>query len=211
MVSLGSNMKRLLPLLVFVLACIQAAGQVIEGDLAFVVNRQGNAITQVTQGIDGMAIDHVAILHRVGGDCGPLYAIEALPRHGVCLTPIDTFVCRNGAENIVVGRVEQLDAQSSVRNALQYVGLPYDYYFIADNDEIYCSELVQLSFIDKRGNKVFNTIPMSFHDENGCIPDYWIRHYAARSLDVPQGTPGTNPGQLSRDDKVTIINHVFNR
>lgn len=203
-------MKRLVPLMVLFLVAIVAAGQsIVEGDLAFVVNRQGNAITQVTHGFEGLTIDHVAILHRVGGSNGPLYAIEALPRHGVCLTPIDTFVCRNGAENIVVGRVKQLDASLSVRKALQYVGCPYDHYFIADNNEIYCSELVQLAFVDKCGNKIFNTIPMSFHDDSGRIIDYWIKHYAARGLDVPEGAPGTNPGQLSRDENVTIIDYHF--
>ena len=46
-----------------------------EGDLLFVAQAGDNAITQVTQGVDNLAIDHVAIMHRIGGDDGPLYAL----------------------------------------------------------------------------------------------------------------------------------------
>ena len=176
-----------------------------EGDLLFVAQADDNAITQVTQGIDNLAIDHVAIMHRIGGKGGPLYALEAIPRQGVALTPIDSLVTREQGATFVLQRVEDVDATSSVRKALRYVGLPYDDLFLPGDSAIYCSELVQISYVDRQGRAVFDTIPMSFHDASGRITDHWTEFYRQRGMTVPEGLPGTNPGQLSRHPQVTII------
>ena len=177
----------------------------IEGDLLFVAQAEANAITEVTQGVDGLAIDHVAILHRIGGDHGPLYALEAIPRQGVVLTPIDSLLAREQAATFVMARVDGADAATSVRNALRYVGKPYDDLFLPGDSAIYCSELVQMCYVDAAGNPVFGTIPMSFHDASGRILDHWTEFYRSRGMTVPEGLPGTNPGQLSRQPNVTII------
>lgn len=195
-------------LAIMVAAALHAGGldDVHEGDLAFVVNRQGNAITSVTQSIDSLPIDHVAIMHRIGGDDGPLYVLEAIPHGGVCLTPVDSFLVANGGrENIVMGRVEDLDAQRSVRKALALVGRTYDFNYMPGDSTVYCSELVQITYVDHGGNPVFGTIPMTFRDATGNIHPYWQKHYADQGLSVPEGHPGTNPGQLSRHPKVKII------
>ena len=179
--------------------------QLFEGDLLFVAQAGDNAITQVTQGIDSLAIDHVAILHRIGGESGPLYALEAIPRQGVVLTPIDSLVAREQGVTFVVQRVEDVDAASSVRNALRYVGQPYDDLFLPGDSAIYCSELVQLSYVDRQGRALFGTIPMSFHDATGRITDYWTEFYRNRGMAVPEGMPGTNPGELSRRPQMLKI------
>lgn len=203
------DMKILLTTLALTAAAALHAGgidDVHEGDLAFVINRQGNAITSVTTSIDSLPIDHVAILHRIGGENGPLYALEAIPRGGVCLTPVDTFLVANGgAGNIVLGRVEGIDATRSVRAALKFAGRPYDFNYMPDDSEIYCSELVQKCYVDVAGSLVFNTIPMTFRDASGEIHPYWVKHYADQGLEVPEGASGTNPGQLSRHPCVTIF------
>lgn len=213
MVSHGSNaMRRIFVLLSATIIAHAVFAQrftVSEGDLAFVIAPQGNAITQVTQGIESLPIDHVAIMHRIGGNDGLLYALEAVPNGGVCLTPVDSFLCANGIENVIIGRVDDLDALRSVRKALSYVGLPYDFNYMPDDSSIYCSELVQKSYVNNAGELVFNTIPMSFHDAAGNITAYWQQHYAAQGLEVPEGAPGTNPGQLSRDNHVTIFPFQF--
>lgn len=176
-----------------------------EGDLAFVISAQSNAITEVTQGFDLLPIEHVAIMHRIGGDEGPLYALEAISK-GVCLTPIDSFISNNGGlEYILIGKIQELDSNKSIHNALQYVGRQYDYNYMPDNDEIYCSELVQKCYISIDGNPVFNTIPMTFRNPAGIIHPHWIQHYAKQGLTVPEGVPGSNPGNLSRNAKVKIV------
>ena len=35
--------------------------------------------------------------------------------------------------------------------------------------------------------------------------DYWIRFYAERGMTVPEGAPGSNPGELSRRPQISIV------
>ena len=125
-------------------------------------------------------------MHRIGGETGPLYALEAIPRLGVVLTPIDSLVTREQGATFVLQRVEDVDATSSVRKALRYVGLPYDDLFLPGDSAIYCSELVQISYVDRQGRVLFDTIPMSFHDASGRITDHWTEFYRQRGMTVPE-------------------------
>lgn len=161
------------------------------GDLLFHVVSQGNAITDVTPGM----IDHVAIV------MSPDSVIEAVGK-GVKTTPIDSLRQQDGY--YLMARVKGADSKQSLRNALQYLGRPYDRLYLPDNDAIYCSELVQLSFVDKHGKRLFSPIPMSFHDATGRITDYWCQFYAKHQLEVPEGEPGTNPGELSQRTNVKL-------
>ena len=141
--------------------------------------------------------------------------VEAKPRHGVCVTPIDTFMAeatpKGGAHPlVVVGRLRnRCGVARSVANALKYVGRPYDYLFMHDDQELYCSELVMLSYVDCAGSPVFAPIRMSFHDDSGQVTQFWRDYYAKRGLRVPEGAQGSNPGQLSRDPKLTIVYRYF--
>lgn len=203
------------------LACAAAGVQlangydVVEnGDLLFVASDRANGITSVTHGVDGLAIDHVAIAVRDSAT-GSLAVVEAKPRHGVCVTPIDTFMAeatpKGGAHPlVVVGRLRnRCGVARSVANALKYVGRPYDYLFMHDDQELYCSELVMLSYVDCAGRPVFAPIRMSFHDDSGQVTQFWRDYYAKRGLRVPEGAQGSNPGQLSRDPKLTIVYRYF--
>lgn len=201
MVSLGTRIIFLLLALSFVMSL---SGQVLqEGDLLFCCPDEPNAITDVTQGTKGLSIDHVAVVHRIGGDNGPLYVIEA-KKPAVCLTPIDTFWCEN--PHALLGRVNcDMDIHKSVRRCLMMVGKPYDDLYLPGDSAIYCSELVQLSYVDSQGNLIFEPVPMSFHDATGQVTDYWIKFYAERGMTVPEGAPGTNPGEMSRRPQVSIV------
>ena len=207
------------------------------GDLLFVVNGHGNNITSVTKGVDGLGIDHVAVFSQGN-------IIEAIPEYGVVESPLDSFMVRlSDGESVLVGRVEGLDVDASVANARKLLGKPYDDIFMPSDSAIYCSELVQKSFVfegsglnmkDKDDRTrigtveedvedevinsddttkvniesdrfVFGTIPMSFHDSPGKVTEFWTKFYVARGLEVPEGEPGTNPGQLSRDPSVKIL------
>ena len=166
-----------------------------EGDLLFVVPAESNAITAVTQGNDTLAIDHVAILHFIGGNNALPYVIEAIGS-GVCLTPIDTFLIRHSHDRIVQAKVQDLDVPVSIGHALSLVGLPYDWLYQSGDSAIYCSELVQLCFVRNDGQHIFSTIPMTFRDRDGTIPQHWIDLYTQHSRSVPEGEPGTNPQQI---------------
>ncbi|MBQ0114349.1 MAG: hypothetical protein KBT10_00505 [Bacteroidales bacterium] len=178
-----------------------------EGSLVFVVSKSTNPITSVTGGIDSLSIDHVAIMHRIGGDNGPLFALEAIPEQ-VSLTPIENFLADTCASAFVLASVHGVDVGTSVHNALKYVGRPYDHYFMLGDSAIYCSELVQISYVDSFGKPIFETVPMTFRNNSGEIPDFWVRRYGERGMAVPEGAPGTNPGEMSRRSCVNIIDVV---
>lgn len=164
-------------------------------DLLFHVTPQSNAITDVTPGM----IDHVAIV--INADS----VIEAVGR-GVVITPIDSL--RQQPGYYLIGRVKGVHRPSSIAHARTYLGRPYDYLYLPDNEAIYCSELVQFSFVDKLGHRLFEPIPMSFHDATGQITDYWRNFYKERGMDVPEGHPGTNPGELSNRRQIRIIGQL---
>ena len=108
-------------------------------------------------------------------------------------------------ERIYIGRIRgKFDKQQSIANALSYVGKPYDYLFQEGDDEIYCTELIQLSFVDKHNDPIFQTIPMSFHDSTGQIMPYWEDYYSRRSMTVPEGKPGTNPSEMAHQKNVKL-------
>ena len=155
------------------------------GDLLFHVTEEANAITDVTGGM----IDHVAIV--VSKDC----IIEAVGK-GVVITPVKDLKQQSGY--YLVARVRKADCRMSVNNARRYLGCAYDSLFLPDNNAIYCSELVQLSYVNKKGDRLFEPIPMSFHDSTGVITPYWQKFYARHGMTVPEGKPGTNPSELAR-------------
>lgn len=172
---------------------ISAAAQHLRaGDLLFHVAGRPSAITQVRTD----QIEHVAI--ALGRDS----VIEATHR-GVVVTPIDSLP-KDGY--YLIGRVRgSVDRQRTIANARQYLGRAYDFVFLPDNDDIYCSELVQLSYVNRKGERIFPTVPMSFHDATGRIIDYWKQFYAKRGMEVPEGLPGSHPSELAKRPNVKIV------
>ena len=176
-------------------------------DLIFVTAPQRNAITDVTEGFQQMPIDHVAIFYRVGNR---QRIIEAVPDGGVLIDDLQHFIAKNEGAQAYVGRVQaDIDLSATLKKAFSFVGRPYDYLFLADNDAIYCSELVQFSFVDKQGRLLFSPIPMSFHDNSGHITTFWKTFYSKYDMAVPEGQPGSNPGELSRRRNIAILFRLF--
>ena len=207
MESLGINRTRVIILVIFTLCVTMSmvSLDLQEGDLLFSCSSDENAITSVTSGVEGLPIDHVAIVHRIGGEHGPLFVVEAV-KPMVRITPVDTFLLSIDNHCVLVGRVNvPIDVNGSVRRCLLMVGKPYDDLFLPGDSAIYCSELVQMNYVSSEGERIFSTIPMSFHDETGCVTEYWQSFYAEHGMVVPEGVPGTNPGELSRSPLVTII------
>ncbi len=187
--------------------CADAQDQVMEGDLLFAYSTTaGRAISDATvHDTTAPPIYHVAIATWVNGK---LYALEAIDE-GVVLTPYDKFRERTLSKGgMLIGRLhDRSGVDQSVSNALEHLGKPYDDLYMIDTQEIYCSELVQLSYVNGSGQRLFPLINMSFHDQQGHILDYWREHYAKRGMAVPEGALGTNPAQIARDPSVEILPH----
>lgn len=207
----GVNMKRIL-IICFLLQLNLSAfcigiREIKSGWLLFAVNKEGNAITESTILGEGLRIDHVGIA-MIDNDKVMVY--EAKPSKGVTVTPIEDFLKYNRQKGgcVVAAKVKHRPRLSVLRRNLQrYIGLPYDSIFGADDKAIYCSEFVQKVYI-RHHRHIFPSIPMSFHDKTGKILPYWIRFYERLGMEVPEGEPGTNPGQLSRDKNVEILGIV---
>ena len=204
MASLGIRIPAILVAMCVALPILgQSVMELQEGDLLFCCADTANAITAVTSGVEDLPIDHVAVFHRIGGEDGLPYVIEAV-KPAVRLTPFDTFCHEN--PHLLLGRVNvPVDLKSSVKRCLMQVGKPYDDLFLPGDSAIYCSELVQLNYRTVSDQPVFDPVPMSFHDETGQVTDYWLDFYGQRGLSVPEGAPGSNPGELSRRPQVSVI------
>lgn len=177
-----------------------------EGDLLFFYSSENNPITDVTNGIGNLNIGHVAIFHRDGKKA---FALEATYK-GVVLTPIDSIMNQDKTDSIkthiIAARLtDTTNVTASVAQAMTYIGHPYDFYFDSGDSAIYCSELVQISYKRKDGSLIFDPIPMSFHDKDGHIIDYWKKYYSRVGRDVPEGEPGSNPGELSRSKFIKMM------
>ena len=199
-------MKHLI--LILLLACalsVDAQQQVLEGDLLFAYSStSGKAISDATvHDSTALPIYHVAIAMWVNGN---LYALEAIDE-GVVLTPFNKFSERTMSKGgMLVGRLrDRSGIDQSVSNALEHLGKPYDNLFKNDAQEIYCSELVQLSYVNSKGEPLFPLINMSFHDSDGNILEFWRKHYASHGMEVPEGAPGPNPAQIASNPAVEIL------
>lgn len=188
--------------------CGRAQNGVIEGDLLFAYSSTtGRAISQATvHDTTALPIYHVAIATWVDGKP---YALEAIDE-GVVLTPFEKFSERAMSKGgMLIGRLsDRSGIDQSVSNAMEHLGKPYDDLYMIDTQEIYCSELVQLSYVNGKGQRLFPLINMSFHDAQGHILDYWRKHYAKHGMAVPEGALGTNPAQIARDPALEIIDQI---
>lgn len=173
--------------------CCAACTSLRTGDLLFHVAEQRNRITDVTPGM----IDHVAIY--MGNDS----VIEAIPGNGVITTPLHAVLHREEG-HYIAGRVKKADGRLSVAHARHYLGLPYDSLYLPYNEAVYCSELVQLSMVDKRGRRLLAPVPMTFRNADGQIPLSWQQLYQRNGLSVPEGEPGSNPAEMSQRRQVII-------
>ncbi len=208
------TMKRLLYLIIICAAafsCRNAEPCLQTGDLIFVgipmdynldSTSMSSAISAATGEEGALNLIHVAIA-EVKNDS--TWIIDATIRHGVDRHPLDTFLCdftlKDGSlPAFIVKRVEGVDAEAAVEKAKEFIGQPYDVYFMQDNGAMYCSELVREAYLDKDGKPVFENEPMNFCAPDGTMPIYWEQLFALIGSEVPQGAPGTNPQRMSQSN-----------
>ncbi len=169
-----------------------------KGDLVFVAGGSSDfsqAITSATAVGGIMAFDHVGIIDV---DSAGVRVVEASPRDGVTVTPWGDFTA-SSPRLMVVGVHDAVDVSAAVERAKECLGRPYDWAYGCGTDSIYCSELVQIAYLDAGGNRIFRSRPMNFLDETGAMPEFWKDLFGRIGQPVPQGMPGTNPNDMARD------------
>lgn len=205
-------MKKLLflfTILFLAIGCGSRKDGLRSGDLIFVglpvaydaeTGTMDAAITSATGEEGAVNLIHVAIA-EVQGDS--VWIIDATIAHGVDRHPLDTFLTdftlRDGSyPEFIVKRVKGIDADAAVERAKSFCGRAYDLRFLPDNDDLYCTELVQMSYLDKSGKPVFESEPMNWLAADGTMPAYWEWLFGQLGMDVPQGLPGTNPQRMAQ-------------
>lgn len=97
--------------------------------------------------------------------------------------------------------------RQAVRRARGFIGEPYDFLYIPDNGSHYCSELVYDAFMID-GKPLFRAHPMNFKAADGTFPQYWLDLFESNASAIPQGLPGTNPNDMSRDPSLQLLSII---
>jgi hypothetical protein len=153
---------------------------------------------------------HVAIA-EVKADS--VWIIDATIRRGVDRHPLDTFLRDFTLEDgrypaFLVKRVKGVDANAAVERAKSFCGRKYDSRFLPDNEDLYCSELVQDCYLDRDGFPVFPSAPMNWLAPDGTMPPYWTYLFGLLGMEVPQDVLGTNPQNMSMASNLMEVKDV---
>lgn len=186
----------------------------ITGDLIFTqIGSPENAISAVTEGYCGARVNHVGIV--VESPLG-IFVLEAFPPE-VRLTNIKVYLNRsrdaNGNPRYILARLKPEYKHllpEAISYGLKQRDIPYDHLYLAGKAALYCSKLIIEMFKHANGGMpFFKETPMSFrYIETGEIHEYWIKHYDYFGMDVPEEEPGSNPGEISKDEKLNIFDVV---
>ena len=181
------------------------------GDLIFVgaqTEELSGAINRVTKLSDETNFDHVGLIEKTSDS---FFVLHAAPMGGSQREEIHHFYTSQTEKNnkIVIYRLKD-DYQKTIPNAISkaktMLGKPYNWLYILNDDELYCSDFVERAF---RNDNVFELIPMNFKNkETGKIDDFWVDFYRKKGKDVPQDEPGTNPNQLASSEKLIKIGEL---
>lgn len=176
------------------------------GDLLFVEGSASGAMDQAIMGSTG-AMVHVGIVEVVGDS---VFVIDAAPQTGVSRRPLDAFL---EAQKDYEGRLPALhlmrlknnrEAASFVAQAKSLCGAEYDFSFMPDNEKYYCSELVHVCY-QRKGEPLFEAVPMNFKNEDGGYDEFWVRLFIKQGMVIPQGVLGTNPDAMFQSN---LLMHV---
>ena len=198
--------QRLYNLLGFLLlTLLSASGQLKSGDLIFVAEREGafsKAISASTAMKDSLKFVHVGIVEIV--DQEP-YVIEASPEEGVREVSLMQFLNESKNGYLVKRLSIDFPIEQTIQRAKSHLGENYDWWYLPDNGKMYCSELVYESYLTPDGKRIFKSSPMNFRDGNGEMPQFWVELFERIGSEVPEGLPGTNPNDLSKDELLIDI------
>lgn len=163
---------------------------------------------------------HVAIFEVDQNDS--LWIIDATYKGNVARYPFSTFVKNFTLRDGSYPRMEVMRLKNNrhaaeyVENAKKHIGTIYDVNMRENNDSLYCSELVRMSYVHN-GDTVFAGSPIDFRSSDGSIPTYWTEFFGMIGKPVPQGHFGILPDAMIKDEaleKVIVVDDpmlLFNR
>jgi len=186
-----------------------------QGDLLFQNTGTGiidNAIKNVTATPFSKNYSHIGMAIQKDRQW---FILEAIPKEGICLTPLKKFLNRNknkfNKSQTTVGRLDSY-YQPYISNAIEYgikrINKPYDEIFLWDDNSYYCSELIYKMFSTQdlpKDSIPFLTHPMTFNDSTGKPMASWVTYYTKRNQEIPEGIKGTNPNLMASSPYIKFV------
>ncbi len=199
--------RKLIVLLCFfcLLGCKNHQG-IQTGDLIFVDDTSSDltkAINDVTKKSGHANYTHVGVCEVLDG---VVYIYHASTQKNVVKEPFDSFKADRKNSTLDVFRIQGLNTdrkENAIRKAKKFLGMPYDYGYIYGDSAIYCSELVYEMF---KTDSIFKLNPMTFKNpKTGEFHPNWVSHYEKLGIPIPEGEPGCNPNDMSRNKRLKFI------
>ena len=194
--------------------------QLNHGDLLFQntgSDTVDNAIKSVTATSFYKSYSHVGMAMQKDNKW---FVLEAIPKQGVILTPLDKFLNRNKTKfnkyQTTVARLEtnyNVYISDAITFGLDRINSPYDEFFSWDDSSYYCSELVYKMFSSQslpKDSMPFNTNPMTFNDSTGRPMLSWVNYYKNLNHEIPEGKIGTNPNLIASSPHIKFIHDYDN-
>lgn len=186
------------------------------GDLLFTqLGDANNVISAVTEGYRGARVNHVGIV--LANNKGT-FVLEAFPPE-IRVTQVDVHLKRSEdvtkKPRYICARLKAPYKKlipMAVEYGLSCRNVPYDKLYLTDESALYCSELVVDMFrAANGGSDFFLENPMSFRDPlTREIFPAWTSYYQYFGMSVPDGEPGSNPGDISKDSRLKVVQVVGN-
>ncbi|WP_094745881.1 YiiX/YebB-like N1pC/P60 family cysteine hydrolase [Vaginella massiliensis] len=182
------------------------------GDLIFVganTKELSGAISRSTKISELVNYDHVGLVEKDGHS---FFVLHAAPEGGSQRESIEKFYStQTKKKNIIAIYRLKNDYQRSIpraiANAKTMLGKPYNWLYILDDEQLYCSDFIERAF---REDEIFELIPMNFKNlKTGEVDDFWIKFYSEKGKKVPQDEPGTNPNQIASSEKLIQIGELI--
>lgn len=159
------------------------------GDLIFVQAKNENlsgAISRVTSNDNKISFDHIGIIEV---ENNTKYLLHSSSKNGSERIKLKSFIKNNKKDK----RIQELyrlknDYQPCIPNAIYQaktmLGKPYNFSYVLNDEEYYCSDFVERSF---RNCNIFKLQPMTFiNPETKKIDEYWNLFYQKLNIEVPE-------------------------
>lgn len=166
------------------------------------------AINAVTQKESKSNFSHMGVVML---DQDQIQVLHSAPKKGVVKEDLDHFfeIDSQSIARVMVFRLKseyQYCISDAVNRASLFIGEPYNFTYIMEDDGQYCSEFVYRLF---QPFSIFTLEPMNFKDpKTGEIPMAWLQHYDSLGISVPEGKLGCNPNGMSLSDKLITIGEL---
>ncbi len=157
---------------------------------------------------------HVAVADVQDGN---IYIIDATLKRGTARYPLDTFLrdfsLKDGSlPNIEVMRLKDAtESERFVSRARALCGRAFDIDFQAENQALYCSELVRNAYVSSQGDTLFEAVNLDFASPDGRLPLYWKQIFEYIGREIPQGKYGLLPQALYHSPKLEKVDNPHDR